>query len=576
MINKRLFELVDLKPLKQLVGVRLLLLAGSIGCWCFIAYALQQYYVTEKLALVPLFFGIICLLGLKFILYKRTDSLVYQSSADLRLRLRERIMQKAFAVGNQPQQLPAATLSQLMVDGIEQLEIYYARFLPQLFYCMFASLLIFITLASFAWLPALLLFICMPFIPIVIMAVMKIAKKILARYWNQYTDLGADFKENLQGLSVLKSFDLDEQKQIVADQKAEQFRKITMKLLSMQLNSITIMDIISYCGAAIGIGTALLQFQQQNLSLMGMMLFILLSAEFFIPMRQLGSLFHVAMNGVSACDKLFDYLDLAELPQTTDDQPQQDIATLQLANLSFAYAEGQPALQAINFNLEKGNFYAFVGKSGSGKSTCAKLLLGQLTPATGSLNWYSAAGQPLSIAAARANALLVDNHAYLFAASIRQNLLMAAPEASEADMWAVLEQVRLDAFVKQTSEKLDFNLSENASNLSGGQRQRLILARALLAKRELYVFDEITSGVDLASEKIILEVLLTLAKQAIIIFVSHRLYNVLEADQIFVFDNGNLVQAGTATELKQSSIFFAEYFKAEQALLKGSEQHATA
>ncbi|MBC1638065.1 ABC transporter ATP-binding protein/permease [Listeria welshimeri] len=569
MIDKRLFQLVEKKSLVLLILFRVLGLGLMIGLWLVFAQQLTNYLEGQSVDWLWLAGTVLVVLVGKMVLTKLAEKQIYQASAELRLSMRRAVMEKAFRLGNNAGQLPASKLTQLSVDGIEQLEIYYSRFLPQLFYCLIASLMIFGSLVGFAWQPATVLLICMPMIPVVIMAVMKIAKRILSGYWSDYTNLGTKFHENLNGLSILKAYDQDKYKQeeIVSD--AERFRKATMSLLSMQLNSITIMDIISYSGAALGIGISLIMFTNGNISLTGMLMFLLLSAEFFIPMRQLGSLFHVAMNGISACSRLFAYIELPEQVWGSEkiDKPLEKITA---QNITFTYEEGKAeALQGISASFSKGSFSALVGKSGSGKSTFARVLLNQLPNYQGNIVWNDVSLANLDGYTIRKQGILVDNHGYLYANSIQENLLIASPEASQADLWHVLEQVSLAEFVRKLPKQLEESLEENGSNLSGGQRQRLILAKALLQKSELYIFDEITSGVDLESEKIILGVLQELAKEKIVLFISHRLYNVLDADQVLVFEAGKLVEVASPEHLQQSSNYFKNYFLEEEALLKG-------
>lgn len=551
--------------------VRLFQLILSIILWITIAKSLSQYIQFGQVSLSYLIFTYIVLLILKLILTNMMEKLTYSASSDLRLGLRRAVMEKAFRLGNGQGQLSAAALAQLSVDGIEQLEIYYARFLPQLFYCLFASLFIFGTLAIFSWFSAVILFLCMPLIPVVIMSVMKLAKRILGSYWTQYTDLGVKFHENLKGLSTLKAYHYDDVKQIEAANDAEKFRKVTMSLLSMQLNSITIMDIVSYCGAALGIGLALFSYQSGTTSLMGMLLFIFLSAEFFIPMRQLGSLFHVAMNGISACKKLFDYLELPEqiYGQRTMEQP---LRKLTIEHLDFTYEGSQElAIKDVTLKIKVGEFSAFVGKSGSGKSTMVKLLLHQLSGYQGNINWNDVELQTLSRKTVHTKAILVDNHGYIYPTTIKENLLLGDRTASDEELWAVLKKVQLADFVQKLPKQLLTLMEEEGQNLSGGQRQRLLLARALLRRAELYIFDEITSGVDLKSEEIILECLQELARNRIVIFISHRLYNVLDADRVVVFENGQVIATGSPADLKEESIYFSAYFEQERAIVGGEQ-----
>ncbi|MCT24116.1 ABC transporter ATP-binding protein/permease [Listeria monocytogenes] len=569
MIDKRLFQLVEKKSLVLLILFRVLSLGLMIGLWLVFAQQLTHYLEGQNVDWLWLIGTVLVVLVGKAILTKLAEKQIYQASAELRLSMRRAVMEKAFRLGNNEGQLPASTLTQLAVDGIEQLEIYYSRFLPQLFYCLIASLMIFGSLVGFAWQPAIVLLICMPMIPIVIMAVMKIAKRILSGYWSDYTNLGTKFHENLSGLSILKAYDQDKYKQeeIVSD--AERFRKATMSLLSMQLNSITVMDIISYSGAALGIGMSLIMFTNGNISMTGMLMFLLLSAEFFIPMRQLGSLFHVAMNGISACSKLFAYLELKEQVYGSVELAK-PLEKMEVHHLTYTYEEGKAkVLQDVSVHFNKGSFSALVGKSGSGKSTFVRVLLNQLPGYHGEIVWNDVPLASLSGEAIRKQAVLVDNHGYLYANSIRENLLIGNPAANDSDLWNVLEQVSLADFVRKLPEQLSENLEEDGSNLSGGQRQRLLLARALLRQAEVFVFDEITSGVDLESEKIILLVLQELAKEKIVLFISHRLYNVLGADQVLVFDAGKLLEVASPERLQQESNYFKNYFLEEEALLKG-------
>lgn len=573
MIDRRLFAIAKKKTLILQVAIRCISLGLSLYIWRTLALQLSETLQGSPLELS--FFGVIllALIG-KLFLIRLSANLTDQASADLRVALRTKVMEKAFRLGNTSRQLPATTLAQLSGDGIEQLEMYYAHFLPQLFYCLLAALILFAYLVSLAWLPAVAMLLCVPFIPITIMLVMKIAKRILSKYWDQYTSLGTRFHESLSALSVLKAYDQDEAKQQEIAADAQKFRKATMSLLSMQLNSITIMDIFSYSGAALGIGLALIAFQQQQLTVYGVLIFILVGAEFFLPMRQLGSLFHVAMNGISSCGKIFDYLALPEKSEGSITAWQESLNSITVDKLDFTYENQQaPALQAISLNLKKGSFTAFVGKSGSGKSTFAQLLLNQLDDYQGKIQWNQTELRELSSSVVLNKGILVNTKDFLYAESIRDNLLLANPQLTDDELWHLLDQVKLSAFVGQLPEQLDTVLEENGKNLSGGQRQRLILARALAASAELYIFDEITSGVDIESEEIILETLKALAKQAIVIFVSHRLYNVLAADQVYVFKDGRIVEVGTPQELEQTSDYFNAYFTEENRQMRGAIDH---
>ena len=570
MIDRRLFAIAKKKTLILQVVIRCISLGLSLYIWRTLAFLLSNFVQGRSLNLSLPFALILLALAGKLVLIRLSAFLTDQASADLRVALRTKVMEKAFRLGNTSRQLPVTTLAQLSGDGIEQLEMYYAHFLPQLFYCLLASLILFAYLVSLAWQPAIAMLICVPFIPLTIMAVMKIAKRILNKYWDQYTNLGSRFHESLSALSVLKAYDQDEAKQQELAQDAQKFRKAAMSLLSMQLNSITIMDIFSYSGAALGIGLALIAFQQQQLTVYGVLVFILVGAEFFLPMRQLGSLFHVAMNGISSCGKIFDYLALPEKKDGTIDSWQEPLDTITVNQLDFTYENQEtPAIKNVSMELQKGTFTAFVGKSGSGKSTFAQLLLNQLDEYQGAIRWNQTDLKELSNSTVLNKGILVNTKDFLYAESIRENLQLANPQLTEDDMWQLLDRVKLSTFVQQLPNQLETVLEENGKNLSGGQRQRLILARALAASAEFYIFDEITSGVDIESEEIILATLKGLAKEAIVIFVSHRLYNVLDADRVYVFKDGAIVEAGTPQELEQTSDYFNAYFTEENRQMKG-------
>ncbi|MFW7367120.1 ABC transporter ATP-binding protein/permease [Vagococcus fluvialis] len=568
MIDKRLFKLVDSGSLIWLVGAKILMLLFSIWLWLTLAFELS-YLIENNTLKNPIYLVSVAIVVFvcKEFLIKLIEKLTFKSSANLRLSFRESVMKKAFKLGkDNKNQLPATKLSQLVVDGVEQLEIYYARFLPQLFYCGFSAIIIFIVLAKFSLVPAIALLVCMPMIPLTIVFVMKIAKKILKEYWGDYTDLGVKFHENLSGLSTLKAFDQDASKQVEVEQDAEVFRKSTMALLSMQLNSITVMDIISYGGAGLSIGIALLKFSSNSLSIQGMLLFILLSAEFFIPMRQLGSLFHVAMNGISASDELFSYLELEEpVYGEQTELRSHKLETIQLEDVSVSY-EGDTAFSVNHLNLElnKGEFTAVIGKSGSGKSTLVKLLSGDFREYSGKITWNHEDALLFSRELIQEKAVVINNHSYLYNTTIRENFLLANKHATDEMMWEVLNKVNLAEFVSKQPDKLATKLDENGENLSGGQRQRLILARALLRESQLYIFDEITSGIDIESENNILEVIKELAQEKIVFFISHRLYNVLDADQIIVMEQGEILEKGSPKELLSSSTYFKTYFEEKE------------
>ena len=410
---------------------------------------------------------------------------------------------------------------------------------------------------------AVILMICVPLIPVSIVAVQKFAKRLLGRYWGQYAALGDSFLENLQGLTTLKIYRADEARHQAMNREAEHFRKVTMKVLTMQLNSIIVMDIIAYGGAALGIGIAARELAAGRVSLAGALCILLLSADFFLPMRALGSYFHVAMNGMAASDKIFKLLDLPEATGKTA-EPDADCA-IRCRDLHFGYTEEKETLHGLNLEFPRGSFTALVGESGCGKSTIAAVLTGRAAGYTGSVTIGGRELSTVKESALLQNVTLVSLGSHLFKGTVADNLRMAAPTADDAALWAVLEQVRLADFLR-SENGLDTQLNEGGSNLSGGQRQRLALARALLHDSPVYIFDEATSNIDVESENDIMAQIQALAGKKTVILISHRLANVTTADNIYVLDHGTLAEQGTHEALLAAGGTYARLWTRQQEL----------
>lgn len=389
-----------------------------------------------------------------------------------------------------------------------------------------------------------------PLIPLSIVAIMKVAKRILKAYWNNYANLGETFLENLQGLTTLKVYNQDERKHQEMNEEAEGFRQITMKVLSMQLNSINVMDLIAFGGSAIGTIVALYEFKRGMLQVGDLIVIILLSSEFFIPLRLLGSYFHIAMNGMAASDRIFALLDAPEEEEgALEMMPSSPQTVIQLSHLNFSYDGERQVLQDISLDLKSGGLTAIVGESGSGKSTIASLLLAQRRVANGSILINN-----LPLSDVRKEELyryvsLVSAHSHIFKGTIRENLLMAREGVTTDEMMQALRTARLESFVMQLPQGLDTEVSDNGSSLSGGQKQRLALARVILADRPVIIFDEATSNIDVESEEAIWESIYELAKQKTVLVISHRLASVKEAKVIYVLNEGQLVESGTHHEL---------------------------
>lgn len=497
----------------------------------------------------------------------------FLSSRTVKKTLREMIYGKLLRLGSAyREQVNTSEVVQIAVEGVEQLETYFGAYLPQFFYAMLAPLTLF-TVLSFVNLPsAAVLLVCVPLIPVTIVVIQRWAKKLLNRYWGQYTALGDTFLENLQGLTTTKIYQADEMKHREMNEQSEHFRKITMKVLTMQLNSITVMDVIAYGGAALGVILAATQLRAGRVDLAGSLLIILLAADFFLPMRMLGSYFHIAMNGMAASDKIFRLLDLPEPEQRQKEVPAD--CTIACKNLHFAYEPGREILHGVDMRFPKGSFTALVGASGCGKSTVAAILMGRNKGYTGDVTIGGVPLSEISEGSLMKAVTDVSHQSYLFKGTVRENLKMAAPQAGDDRLWQVLEQVNLADFLR--GEKgLDTPLQEKGGNLSGGQCQRLALARALLHDSPVYIFDEATSNIDVESENEIMAQIHRLAKSKTVILISHRLANVADADNIYVMDGGSVVESGSHRALVERGGAYAKLWNAQQELesyAKGGEE----
>ena len=578
MINKRLIGTVA-ESKKYIAGNVILQwcsLTANIALMLSISRMLAELFRGSASVQLFTVTGIVVILALavRFFCSIGAAKMGYFSSKAVKKSLREKIYQKLLRLGSSyNEQVKTSEVVQVAVEGVDQLETYFGAYLPQFFYAMLAPLTLFIVLCFVNVAAAVVLLICVPLIPVAIAAVQTWAKKLLSKYWGQYTELGDTFLENLQGLTTLKIYQADAFKQQEMNEQAEKFRKITMKVLTMQLNSITIMDLIAYGGAALGVIMAVTQYQSGGVSLEGCLLIILLAADFFIPMRQLGSFFHIAMNGMAASDKIFRLLDLEETkPEITESFPSGH--TIRCSGLSFSYEPDREILHSVDLTFPQGSFTALVGESGCGKSTLASILMGRNKGYTGSV---SVGGVPLSSIQEESllrNITYISHQSYLFTGTVRENLLMGKPGASDEELWAVLSRVNLAEFLK-AEQGLDTRLLEKASNLSGGQCQRLALARALLHDSPVYIFDEATSNIDVESENDIMREIHELAKSKTVILVSHRLANVVGADHIYVLDHGIVAESGSHEELLAHHGLYERLWSAQQTLEQFGKERAS-
>ena len=568
MINKRLIGTVK-QSKKYIAGnviCQWISLAANISMMGAIAHMLQCLYdgntqngqigLTAVIAVIAVIVRFVCAV--------LSSRMGYLSSKAVKKTLREMIYKKLLRLGTSyKEQANTSEVVQVAVEGVDQLETYFGAYLPQFFYAMLAPLTLFAVLSFISFPAAIVLLICVPMIPATIVMIQRWAKKLLSKYWGQYTALGDTFLENLQGLTTTKIYQADEFKHREMNEQSEHFRRITMKVLTMQLNSITIMDLIAYGGAALGVILATTQFRAGHVDLAGCILIILLAADFFLPMRMLGSFFHIAMNGMAASDKIFRLLDLPEPEQKTATVPED--CSIECRNLHFSYEADREILHGVNMTFTKGGFTAIVGESGCGKSTIAAILMGRNKGYTGDITVGGTPLSEISETSLMENFTYISHQSYLFKGTVRDNLLMARPNAVEDTLWQVLEQVNLADFLR--SEKgLDTILNEKASNLSGGQCQRLALARALLHDSPVYIFDEATSNIDVESENDIMAQIHALAKTKTVILISHRLANVAGADNIYVLDKGNIVESGNHNNLLDADGAYAKLWNAQQEL----------
>lgn len=568
MIDKRLIGMVP-ESKKYVAGnvlMQWISLAANVVLMISITRFFASLYAKNMTGKDFAVFSVIAIMAvaLRFFCAIGASRMGFLSSKKVKKTLREAIYTKLLKLGAAyKEQIKTSEIVQVAVEGVDQLETYFGAYLPQFFYAMLAPLTLFLVLLRVNIPSAVVLFVCVPLIPAAIAAVQTWAKKLLSKYWGQYTALGDTFLENLQGLTTLKIYQADAFKNKEMNEESEKFRKITMKVLTMQLNSITIMDIIAYGGAALGVFFSVTQYQKGGVDLDGALLVILLSADFFIPMRQLGSFFHIAMNGMAASEKIFRFLELPEAPKKAAKFPRN--AEIVCENLRFSYEAGREILKGMDLRIPRGRFVAIAGESGCGKSTVASILMGRNRGYKGTIRIGDIELSDIAESSLMQNITYISHNSYLFKGTIRENLLMGNPNATEDQMWAVLEQTNLAAFLRN-EEGLDTKLAEKASNLSGGQCQRLALARALLHDSPVYIFDEATSNIDVESENDIMEQILLLAKKKSVLLISHRLANITKADIIYAMEQGEIKECGTHEELLRKNGLYQKMWTTQQRL----------
>lgn len=570
MINKRLIgELKESKPyIVKNVVFQWIKLVANIIIICNFGLLLQEVFSDVYDNLLKRTILIVALILVRFIFTVKANQASHHASSGVKKRLRDMLYEKLLKLGSSyHEKVSTAEVTQVAVEGIEQLEIYIGRYLPQLFYSLLAPLTLFVVLSFVSMKAAVILLVCVPLIPISIVLFMKVAKKIMKKYWGSYANLGHTFLENLQGLTTLKIYEADEFRHEKMNEDAEEFRVITMKLLMMQLNSIIIMNFFAFGGAAIGLIVAINEYTNGRVEFWQAFIIIMLAAEFFIPVRLLGSFFHVAMNGTTAADKLFRIIDLEEdvltVSKKEKDMPGDYIA---LEDVTFSYDEAVNVLNKVSMNFGKGKFTSIVGQSGCGKSTIASLIMANRNKYKGHIFVNGIENRLYDEDKRMERITLITHDSYIFKGTVKENLLLGNPEATEAEMLKALELVNLKDFILNEGG-LSLSINEQGSNLSGGQRQRLSIARALLHNSDVYLFDEATSNIDVESEECIMNVIHEIAKTKTVILISHRLANVIKSDQIYVLEKGVVKEAGTHEELLKNGVVYKEMYE-QQSLLE--------
>ena len=556
MFNKKLFN--ELKSEKvqilKLLLIKILQMTTNVAMIFLIGKSIEAL-ISSSFSGSKFILFMLLIIGLNIFLIKIEASISYKASYRIKNTLRERLMKKVFSFKMEyGSKVSISEVINLGVEGIEQLNLFYSALLPQLLFSLIGPLILFCILSFLNFKIAIIMLLLIPLIPLAIMMVQKLAKKVVKTYWKSYTNLSEVFIDFLYGLTSLEVFNADEDYNDLLNEKAEDFRVKTMKLLMMQLNNITVLDLISYAGSALGIILSIYYYSKGQLSVFAAFSFILLSQEFFLPLRRLGALFHVAMNGITAANSLFEILEIESI-EDFEEVLKDEKVDVEVKNLSFSYGE-KKILKDLNMKIKSNKITAIVGESGCGKSTLAKLVGGFERNYDGEI-LYNGLSE-ISNDSLNENIMLVDNNPYFFKESLRYNLKMANKNADDDKLRKVLEEVGLYSYFKNTGG-LDSILESAGNNLSGGQKQRLAIGRALLKEPKILILDESISNIDKESEDLILDLIQKLKEKMTIILITHRLNTVLQADYIYYLDNKKVAEEGSFEEISKGELFSGIY-----------------
>lgn len=573
MIDKNLLRLLgdNKKYIFYTVGLMVLGLFANVGitasiCWAInLAIHYDEYSGGATIFLWPAVCAVICII-VRYTASRLVGDLKDTLGRKAKKDLRERVYNKIVKLGvRSTDGMSMAGLTQVSMEGVEQLDLYYSSYIPQFFYAMLAPFILFGITVWIEWRVAVVLLCCVPLIPVSIIAVSKYAKKIFAKYWGKYTSMGDSFLDSVQGLKELKIFKADEAQHTKMNETSEDFRKITMKVLVMQLASTTIMDLVAYGGAGIGIAMAILSVIKWELAPIAALFLILVAVDFFLPLRAFGSAFHVAMNGASAGKKI---LSLLEQPDPVWGEETVTDTEIKVENVTFSYDGKRDVLKNVSMTFPKTGMTAIVGESGCGKSTVVNMLFGAFRPKGGAVTVGGKELESLSRESYYSHLAVVSYNTYIFNETVRANFMLANKAVTDEEIYGALEKVNLADFIRENGG-LDKVITEDAANISGGQKQRLALAVNLVAHKDIYVFDEATSNIDIESEAIIMANIKALSREKAVIVISHRLANVTPADLIYYMESGELKESGTHRELMERNSGYAKLYTTQKNLEEG-------